>query len=239
MIKTVFQQLKKVVTSITLKDVVYLLVIALLLGAFSTAVSRCSDVKHQYKNNMKALNDTIRYYKDKNGNLVATKLAFESDLKTLKLLNEDLYNEIENLKAKGSVNHATYFSGVIENEVHDTTYIVKHDTISNGFTHDFNFNNEFRKLEGNVNYRNDSVGVKILKDEIKFDYTVAMDNKNNIYIHSTNPYVKYSEITGFQVPKPKNKRWYTGPSISAGYDPIQNKPSFSIGWSVGYGIIRW
>ena len=47
----------------------------------------------------------------------------------------------------------------VEYEVHDTTYVVEHDTIQNGFTHDFAFNNEFRTLEGNVNYKNDTVGV--------------------------------------------------------------------------------
>lgn len=185
------------------------------------------------------MNDTIRYYKAKNGNLVATKLAFESDIKTLKLLNKDLYDEIENLKAKSDVTYATYFEGVIENEVHDTTYIVQHDTIANGFSHDFAFNNEYRTLEGNVNYQNDTVGVKIVKDEMKFDYTVAMDKKNNIYITSTNPYVKYEQISGFQVPKPKRKRWTVGPAVGFGYDPIQNKPSLMLGVSLSYGLLQW
>lgn len=225
------------ITSITKKDVIYGLIIFVLLCGLSMAVNKCQNVSKEYRNNIEALNDTIHYLQDKNGNLVATKLAFESDIKTLKLLNEDLYNEIDNLKLKNKIDNVTYFTGVIDNPEQDTLYIVSHDTISQGFSKDFAFNNEYRTLEGNVNYQNDTVGVSINKDQVKFDYTVAMDKDNHIYIKSTNPYVSYSEITGFTVPKEKKKRFYTGPSISAGYDPIQNKPSLTIGWSVGWGLI--
>ena len=229
----------KFIKSITLKDVVYVIIILVLAGALSSSIQQCSDIKQEYKNNIAALNDTIHEYKAKNGNLVATKLAFESDLKTLELLNEDLCNEIDNLKMKGNATNATYFEGIIENPQVDTAFIVKHDTISKGFSHDFAFNNEYRTLEGNVKYQNDSVGVKIQKDEIKFDYTVAMDDKNNIYITSKNPYVKYNQLTGFQVHKEKQKRWSIGPAVGVGYDPLQNRFGINLGVSFNYGIIRF
>lgn len=230
---------KNTILKITLKDVVYLLIIMLFIGLLSTAVSRCSDIKRQYKNNVAAMNDSIRYLKAKNGDLVATKLAFETGIKDLKMLNEELYDEIQNIKMKGDVTSGTHFEGVIEYEVHDTAYVVLHDTIDNGFSHDFAFNNEYRTLEGNVNYQNDTVGVNILKDETKFDYTVAMDDKNNIYITSSNPYVKYNQITGFQVPKQRQKRWYVGPSVGIGYDPLHNTVSPTIGVSFGFGLLRF
>ena len=236
---SILVKVKNWILSITKKDIIYSLIIALLIGVISVSVYRCSKIKSEYKNNIEALNDTIHYYKAKNGDLVASKLAFESDIKTLKLLNKNLYNEIDNLKSKAEVMNAVHFDGVVEYEIHDTTYIVKHDTIINGFTKDFAFNNKYRSLEGNVNYKNDTVGVNINKDEMYFDYTVAIDKKNNIYISSSNPYIKYNEISGFQVPKQKRKRWSLGPSVNFGYDPINNKPSFSIGASVSYGIIQW
>ena len=83
--------------SITKRDLIFGIIIVLLIGSLSMSISRCSDINIQYKNNIAALQDTIHYYKDVNGNLVATKLAFESDLKTLKLLNKDLYDEIKDL----------------------------------------------------------------------------------------------------------------------------------------------
>ena len=225
--------------SITKRDLIFGIIIVLLIGSLSMSISRCSDINTQYKNNIAALQDTIHYYKDVNGNLVATKLAFESDLKTLKLLNKDLYGEIKDLKAKGNITNTTYFRGVIENEVHDTVYVVSCDTITRGFVKNFAFNNDYRILEGNVSYKNDNLGVNIEKDQVKFDYIVVMDDKNNIMIKSTNPYVKYNEITGFQIPKQKQKRWSLGPAINFGYDPLQNKVSTSLGISLNYGIIQW
>lgn len=229
----------------TLKDFTYLVIIGLLIGLLSTAVSTCSRTKKQSRNNIEALKDTIKYFKDKNGNLVATKLAFESDIKTLKLLNEDLYKEVENLKLKNSISNIVYVDGTIENEVHDTTFIVQHDTISNGFYRTFNFDNPpYRYLSGDITYKNDSLGLKIDKDVVAFDYTIAMDKDNHIYVKSNNPYVKYNEISGYTVPKPKRKRWSLGPSVNVGYGyNITGKQgaglNVSVGVSLNYGIFQW
>lgn len=228
----------KAIKSITKKDIIYMLVIFLLIGCLSSAVKQCSDTRLEYKNNIEALNDTIRYYQDKNGNLVATKLAFESDIKTLKILNNDLYNKIKDLKAPGKVTSGTWFSGVIENPPQDTTWIVQHDTISKGFKKDFAFNNEYRTLEGNVSYQNDTVGVNISKDQVIFDYVVAIDDKNNIMIKSSNPYVKYKEITGFQLPKEKIKHWSFNAFGNFGWNPSNKDRYYDLGLSVDYSIKR-
>ena len=219
--------------------IIYILIIVLLCVLLSFSIQKCSNANNEYKNNIEALNDTIKYYQDKNGNLVATKLAFESDVKTLKLLNEDLYKEIEDLKLKKSVSSIVYIEGKVENPKQDTSYIVKYDTISKGFNKYFDFNNEYRVLEGNVKYENDSLGIFINKDIINFNYSVGIDKYNNIYVKSTNPYVKYNEISGFRVSQPKKTHWGIGPSINFGYDPIQNKPSFNIGVSLNYSLIKF
>ena len=220
--------------------VIYIFIILVLMCALSASVSKCSSVSKEYKHNINALNDTIKYYQDKHGNLVATKLAFESDVNMLKNLNRDLYDQIDSLKLKkNKVAQIIYVEGEIENPERDTAYIIQHDTISKGFSKDFNFNDQYRKLEGNVNYQNDSLGVFINKDIIYFDYTLAMDKDAKIYMKSTNPYVKYNEMTGFTVPKQKQKRWSLGPSINFGYDPFQGKSSASVGISLNYGIIKW
>lgn len=219
---------------------IYIFIILVLMCALSASVSKCSSVSKEYKHNINALNDTIKYYQDKHGNLVATKLAFESDVNMLKNLNRDLYDQIDSLKLKkNKVAQIIYVEGEIENPERDTTYIIQYDTISKGFSKEFNFNDQYRKLEGNVNYQNDSLGVFINKDIIYFDYTLAMDKDAKIYMKSTNPYVKYNEMSGFTVPKQKQKRWSLGPSINFGYDPLQGKPSASVGISLNYGIIKW
>ena len=219
---------------------IYILIICLLVGFLSISVNRCTDVSREYKHNLEALNDTIKYYQDKNGNLVATKLAFESDIKTLKLLNEDLYNQIDSMKLNPkTVTQIITIGGEIENPQKDTAYVVTHDTIYKGFTKEFDFNNNYRALEGNVDYHNDSLGIHITKDVMYFDYTLAMDKDARIYVKSTNPYVKYNEISGFTVPKQKTKRWNIGPSINGGYDIVNRNWSVSAGISVTYGLIQW
>lgn len=232
-------KLKNAVLSINLRDIIFVLVIGLLLILLSVAVNKCSSIKHQYENNIKAMNDTIRYYESENGNLVATKLAFESDIKGLKMLNESLYDHIKDLKAKGDITNGTYFGGIIEIPKHDTTYVINHDTVQAGFTKNFAFGDQYHQLEGNVSYKNSLFGINIEKNRVFFDYTVAMDDENNIMISSSNPYVQYKEITGFQVPKQKKKHFSIGPSINFGYDPIKGKPTFSIGASATYGLFQW
>ena len=228
------------VKTLKLKDFMYAVIILFSIGVFSTAISECSNKDAVYKNNIKALTDSINYYKAKDGNLVAMKTAFTAQAEELKLLNKDLYDKIKALDVKPkTITNTVYLKGETEFLPQDTVYVIHHDTISRGIYKEFNFNNDWRVLEGNVKYKNDTMGVNITKDIVKFDYTVAMDKNNKIYIKSTNPYVKYNEITGFQVPKPKTKRWGIGPQIGVGYDPVHNKVSPTIGIGMQWNMIQF
>ena len=217
--------------------VIYILIICLLMFSLSISVNRCSDTSKEYKHNIEALNDTIKYYQDKNGNLVATKLAFESDIKTLKLLNRSLYDQIDSMKLNPKVvTQIIEVGGAIENPSQDTSYVVKPDTIGKGFDKNFEFNNKYRTLEGNVAYHNDSLGVHISKDIVYFDYTVVMDKDSRIYVKSTNPYVKYSEISGFTLPKERQKHWSLGIFGNYNYSPTDNFKYLDVGLGLNYNL---
>lgn len=219
--------------------VINIILIVILLISLSFSIQKCSHYKNEYIDNIRIMSDTIEYYTTKTNNLVATKTIYETDIKHLKYLNDSLYRAIKDMKPKTKVITATQFSGYIDNSTHDTTYVAKYDTIYKGFYKDFNFNNQYRTLEGNVNYQNDSLRINILKDQIMFDYIVALDKKNRIYITSNNPYVKYNEISGFTIPKKRNKRWSVGPSIGYSYDIKKNTFSPTVGISLQYGLIQW
>ena len=220
--------------------VIYILIILLLISFLNVSVNKCSNVSNEYKHNIEALNDTIKYYQDKNGNLVATKLAFESDINTLKLLNRTLYDQIDSLKLRPkNVSQIVYVNGSIDNGKKDTIYEVLHDTISRGFYKEFNFNNKYRLLEGNVNYKNDSLGININKDIINFDYTIAIDKNSRIYIKSSNPYVKYNEISGFTLPKERQKHWALDAFGNFNYSPTDNDRYYDIGVSLGYSLSKF
>lgn len=220
------ETIKKIVTkikSITIKDFIYVCIILLMFGVIVTSINTCNNDKRRYETNIRALTDTITYYKSKSGDLVAEKTVFELvNIDELQKYNKALYDELDDLKnlvKKKNMTAATHFNGVIENEVHDTTYIVQHDTISNGVDKQFAFNNEWRILEGNVGYHKDTLSMAITKDVTKFDYTVVTDKDNRVYIKSKNPYVKFDEFTGFTIPsntKQPTKRWGIGPQVGVG-----------------------
>lgn len=205
------------------RDVVYIVVILAMLGALASAVRSCKDNNSRYENNIKALTDSIKYLKSKSGETVVEKTVFEiKDIDELRQLNKQLYDEVKDLKnlvKLKNITNATQFSGEIVNVLHDTTFIVQYDTIKNGFNHNFAFNDEWRDLEGNVNYADESLSMAITKDVTRFDYTVVTDKDNKVYIKSKNPYVKFNEFTGFTVPdkvQKKSKHFGVGPEIGVG-----------------------
>ena len=148
-----------------LRDVVYIVVILAMLGALASAVRSCKDNKSRYENNIEALTDSIKYLKSKSGETVVKKTVFEiEDIDELRQLNKQLYDEVQDLKnlvKLKNITNATQFSGEIVNVKHDTTFIVQHDTIKNGFNHNFAFNDEWRDLEGNVNYAQETLRQEI------------------------------------------------------------------------------
>ena len=222
-----------------LKEILYIVSIVILALICCSSIYTCTNNKRMYDTNIKALKDTISYYSAKNGQLVAQKTIFMGELDDIKALNEELYDEIENLRIKNDVLTAASFSGHTVNQVNDTIYEIKHDTIHGGFIKEFDFSNEWRDLSGNVTYKNDSLGVNILKDMTYFKYTLAVDDNNVIHISSPNPYIKYDEITGFIVQKQRQKRFSIGPSVGVGYDPLNNKVAPFIGVTLTYGLIRF
>lgn len=214
---------------VTLKDIFYWIIIGFILILLSSAVRTCQNNEDQYKNNLYALTDTITYYQSQNGSLIASKTAFESNIKELKLANSELYSELEDMKLKlKNVSNASHFEGNMDFGEKDTVYLIQ-ETESNYFIKQFDFSNQWRILNGQVSLKNDSLSVGIKNDKVNFDYTVVMDKDNKIYVKSNNPYVTYTEFSGFTIPKEKKKYFSVGPGISVGYDPFLNKPTYSIG----------
>lgn len=226
-------------SKLTAKDILYLIIICLLSWVLYSQWKTNREEEARYETNITAFTDSVSYYKSKCGDLVATKTLFECNIKELEKLNEDLYSEIKDLKIKNEVLAGATVSGKVENPSNDTVFIVKSDTIYNGFNHNFNFNNEWRILEGNVNYNSDKLKVNITKDIINFDYTFAIDDKNKLYIKSNNPYVHFDEFTGYTLPKEKKTHFSIGPSVTAGYGLINQKFDIMVGVSAQWKIFNF
>ena len=217
--------------------ITYIATIVILFIIMAISINKCTAYRDVYNRNLIALSDSIHHYKTKSGQLVATTKLYETDIKHLKYLNDSLYDQIKSLKLK-NITHATQFSGTIVNELHDTTWIYVPDTTQMTQTH-FDFSNQYRQLSGNINVNRDKINLKFEKDIVNFNYTVALDKNNNIHITSTNPYVQYNQISGFTIPKQKQKRFGIGPNFSYGYDPVNNNPAFFIGVGVQYNLIQF
>lgn len=226
----------KIITFIDKHKYTIIAFFILLLSLFINIVSikSCSKYYNLNNNNIEALSDTIRYYKDKNGNLISEKKILQGDLNTLKLSNDSLYDVIKKMGVKdpSSVIHV---DGVVENPSKDTVWYV--DTIYNiNITKDFKFTNEFRLLEGNVFFNDSICGLNILKDKTYVDYTLVIED-NIVKINTKNPYVTFTNIEGITLPTQKHKTWgfSVGPAIFAGYNPTSKKIDYGIGFSVVYG----
>ena len=214
---------------------IYATIIIVLLFTLSISVKSCQENKQLYNNNVTALIDSVSYYKAKNGELVTSKSLLEGDMSLLKKTNSELANELNSMKIKNPEQVVKIVTEYIKTPS-DTIWAI--DSTNVNITKQFNFTDDYRSLVGDVYLKNNMLGLNINKDEVYANYTLAIKD-NKAYITTNNPYIKISDIQGITIPTPKIKHFYLGPSINFGYDPIQNKPTFNVGVSIGYGLFSW
>lgn len=215
--------------------------LALIASLVFLAIS-CSnnaDIRHKYDINTKALTDTIEYYQTKSGQLAAEKAILQGDIKDLKELNEDLYKKVKDLEVK-KPEQVVYVETQVVNEVHDTTYLVPE--IVDYLKQDFDFSNQWRTLTGYIEYNKPNLSLTFDKDIVLVDYVLAIKD-NNVYLTSSNPYVRYNEIQGITIP-PKKKPMFSisvGPSFGVGYGLLNKKPDIFAGITItaGYNLITF
>ena len=215
--------------------IIYIVIIIALLSILSISMRNCQENKQLYNNNITALVDSVSFYKAKNGELVASKSLLEGDMSLLEKTNSELMNELNSMKVKDPEQVVKIVTEYV-NIPSDTVWVI--DSINTNITKQFNFTDNYRSLAGDVYLKNNMLGLNINKDEVYANYTLAIKD-NKAYITSNNPYIKISDIQGITLPTPKAKHFYLGPSVNFGYDPLQNKPSFNVGISIGYGLFSW
>ncbi len=201
------------------------------------SINKCTYYKNVNDKNIIALTDSVKYYKGKYGNEVAKKTMIETDCKNLQIINNSLYRMIQSMQVK-KPDIVIGGSTSIDNGKHDTVYIPTVTEItSKNIYRKFDFSNQYRELTGNVSYTNDTLGLYIEKDIMKFKYALAVKD-NVVYMTSDNPYVKFNSITGLTIPKQKKeKKFGIGPSIFGGYS---NKGFvYGIGIGLQYNLISF
>ena len=200
-------------------------------------INKCTYYKNVNDKNIIALTDSVNYYKGKYGNEVAKKTMIETDCKNLQIINDSLYRMIQSMQVK-KPDIVIGGSTSIDNGKHDTVWVPTVTEItSKNIYRKFDFSNQYRELTGNVSYTNDTLGLYIEKDIMKFKYALAVKD-NVVYMTSDNPYVKFNSITGLTIPKQKKeKKFGIGPSVFGGYS---NKGFvYGIGIGLQYNFINF
>lgn len=218
-----------------------LIEVALVVAFFvfsATTISRCTYYKSVNEKNIIALTDSIKYYKGKQGNVVATKDIVEGDYAYLKNINDSLYRLIESMRVKGTPDVALGGNVSIDNGKKDTVWqYTPQDTST--FYNRFSFSDKWRVLEGSVKVQDDSMRMSIDRDVVNFNYAMAIRD-NQVYMTSDNPYVKFNSITGIKVPQEKKvKKFGIGPVIYGGYDFRGKNIGYGIGIGLQYTLIKF
>lgn len=215
----------------------YIILILLLFVVMCVSMRQCISNKHLYNNNIIALTDTIKYYKGKNKELVASKTMIETSFNNIKYINDSLYNVLKSIGVKNPDN-VVYIETVIRDEKHDTMWVDNINSINKYIKKDFDFSNKYRTLKGYV-YLNkpDTLGLSIEQNDVTADFTVTQKD-NNVYITSNNPYIKYNNIIGIKNKsehKTKTKRFGIGPYAGIGINKdakIEPVVGIGITWSI-------
>ena len=208
-------------------------VFVIILGI--VCIRQCNDkieIRNEMNHNIEALTDSVKQYKTSSGDIAAEKAILIGDIDLLKKTNDSLYNKVKELGIK-KPETVVYIKNDIIHEKHDTAWKI----ISPEMMHQFDFSNKWRELSGNVSLKDSIIGMTIDKDVVHIDYTMV-EKDGRVYVSSENPYVRFNDIQGITLSKPKQKRFNIGPNIGMSFTSDGKiKPSIGIG--ITYSLISF
>jgi hypothetical protein len=230
---------------------ILLLTIIILFFLLFMQCDRNTKLKTQYNisnNNIKALNDSVRIIKNKAGELQYEKYVLIAEKNNLKLLNENLNNEVK--KQKNSVIYISTAYANLKTKIDELstensslkdslslTLNKNGDTIYNiNWNFDKKFdNNNFRVIEGKtkLKYSNKniySLGSDLTKFDMGINLVTGLEEKNgqiSIFIKSDYPDLTFSKIDGALVDVNKSEV----------LKKLMKQPKFIIGPQVGFGTV--
>ena len=177
---------------------------ALLLTFIIIQYSTCNSYKQDLQDNkslIKASQDTITYYKDKNGENSAKIALLEGDKDNLLLIIGKSNNRITKL-IKAGASSGTVYSQITK---FDTITSVRVDTINNRPSFNDTTTNQWLTLK--LNLKNDSLSKFIeLRDSVSISFQnipqkgFLKPSKSVVIISNNNPYVKITGLKSFNIP---------------------------------------
>ena len=193
---------------------------ALLFALIIIGTSTCNKYKYNYEEQsslITALQDSIKYYKDKDGKNSSEIALLEGSKENLLQIIGKSDIQLSKLLKKGA-SSATVFKQITK---FDTVVTVQRDTI-NGLI-EFNKSIKNNWIDLQVSVKDDSLKT-ILETRDSLSVSFQMVNqgflkpkKSVVIITNANPYVKTTGLRAFDIPEKKsNLKFWFGVGISAG-----------------------
>lgn len=241
MISTIFKFLSKHLTIFLVGG----LILAVMYGWHqrNEKLEAIEEVQKQ-KNNISALTDSVRTYRNKAGELGAQKLALQVDKKQLKEINEDLSNELQ--KERDKVEQITKAFVEIKNDTTtaDTTFVspVNNQFYRINWSKDQRGDGWSKTLAGFVRYKPDSTGApthtsaKITEDRLHLQLVTGItekDGQRQIFVRSTYPNLRVTQLDGAiiresELDKSQDNLIF-GPQIGFGHNGQRFTPYLGVG----------
>ena len=240
------------------------IIVLISLGAY---VGKLVKDVNNYEYNLSVKNNKIIKLERRNNDLIYTTKAYKANKKELKKYNDSLYRELK--KIKGDVitlNHIVFGLKQDTSDLNKYIDTLKSKAIqptktdSNEWAIDwvlfYNYgNNNFDRYKGETTIeaysKNDIISIihkktKLLERTTNINLVWGQKYTKDgvqVYVKTEHPSLSVQNMDGVFVKYPKKKHWFTGfgigPSLSGGYDVINNRTSFIIGVGINYNIYQW
>ena len=160
----------------------------------------------KYENIIQKKDDEISLYKNKAGELYSQNETYVTDIKNLKISNEELYAEVKKLKDNPIIVTKIKTETVIkEKEVHDTVY-----QKDGNFVVEFKETDPWYGIYGKTSINPEDMAASTVLDSLYFkdDLTVDLIEKGkelSFIVKSANPYSRINNINGAVISPEQSK----------------------------------
>jgi hypothetical protein len=181
---------------------------ALLFALIVIGISNYNKYKHNYEEQsslITAFQDSIKYYKDKDGKNSAQIAVLEGSKENLLHIIGKSDLQLAKLIKKGA-SSGTIFQQTTK---FDTVVLVKRDTIDGRISYDKTIVNNWMRLH--VGLKDDSLTTSVqFKDSISVSFQKVRQGflkrrKSVVIVTNANPYVKTESVHSFDIPEKKSK----------------------------------
>lgn len=181
---------------------------ALLLSLIIIGISTCNEYQAQYEeqsNLITAFQDSVKYYKEKDGKHSAEIALLEGSKENLLKIIGKSDVQLAKLIKKGA-SSGTVFTQTTK---FDTVVLVKRDTVDGRFEYSNSIRNGWFELD--IQVKDDSLKTFLqTRDSLSVSFQKVKQGflkprKSVVVITNANPYVKASNIRSFEIPKKKSR----------------------------------